>query len=85
VIEKLNYLIAVAREQNFRKAAEACGVAQPTLSEGIKQLENELGAMLVRRSSRFLGLTPEGERVLEVGQAHCWRRPGHAAGIEEQP
>ncbi len=79
MIEKLNYLIAVAREQNFRKAAEACGVAQPTLSAGIKQLENELGAMLVRRSSRFLGLTPEGERVLEwakrmVGDARAMRQ-----------
>jgi len=79
VIDKLNYLIAVAREQNFRLAAESCGVAQPTLSAGIKQLEDELGAMLVRRSSRFHGLTPEGERVLVwakrmVGDARAMRQ-----------
>lgn len=65
VIEKLEYLIAVARERNFRRAAEACGVAQPTLSAAIKALEDSLGVMLVRRNSRFQGLTPEGERVLE--------------------
>jgi DNA-binding transcriptional LysR family regulator len=64
VIDKLTYLVAVARERSFRRAAEACGVAQPSLSAGIKQLEDDLGAMLVRRSSRFLGLTPEGEKVL---------------------
>ena len=65
MIDKLGYLVAVAREQSFRRAAEACGVAQPTLSAGIKQLEDELGVMLVRRSSRYHGLTPEGETVLE--------------------
>ena len=65
MIDKLTYLVAVAREQNFRRAAEACGVAQPTLSAGIKQLEDELGVMLVRRSSRYHGLTPEGLTVLE--------------------
>ncbi len=65
LINKLEFLLAVAREQNFRRAAEACGVAQPTLSAGIKQLEDTLGVMLVRRSSHFQGLTPEGERVLE--------------------
>ncbi len=79
MIDKLNYLIAVARERSFRRAAEACGVAQPTLSAGIRQLEDELGVMLVRRSSRFLGLTPEGEKVLEwaqrlVGDARAMRQ-----------
>ena len=65
MIEKLEFLLAVAREQNFRRAAESCGVAQPTLSAGIKKLEETLGVLLVRRSSHFQGLTPEGERVLE--------------------
>ena len=65
MIDKLGYLVAVARERNFRSAAEACGVAQPTLSAGIKQLEAELGVLLVQRSSRYHGLTPEGEKVLE--------------------
>jgi len=79
VIDKLTYLVAVVREQSFRRAADSCGVAQPTLSAGIKQLEDDLGVMLVRRSSRFLGLTPEGEKVLEwaqrlVGDARAMRQ-----------
>jgi len=79
VIDKLTYLVAVAREHSFRRAADACGVAQPTLSAGIKQLEDELGAMLVRRTSRYHGLTPEGEKILEwakrmVGDALSMRQ-----------
>ena len=79
VLEKLTYFVAVAREQSFRRAAEACGVAQPTLSAGIKQLEDECGAMLVLRSSRFHGLTPEGEKVLVwakrlIGDARAMRQ-----------
>jgi DNA-binding transcriptional LysR family regulator len=64
VIDKLEFLIALARERNFSHAAESCGVTQPTLSAGIKQLEETLGVLLVNRSSRFYGLTAEGERVL---------------------
>ena len=79
MIEKLEFLLAVARERNFRRAAEACGVAQPTLSAGIKSLEQALGVLLIRRSSRFQGLTPEGERVLEwarrlAGDARAMRQ-----------
>ncbi|WP_395665540.1 LysR family transcriptional regulator [Methylocella sp.] len=65
MIEKLEFLLALARERNFSRAAEACGVTQPTLSAGIKQLEESLGALLVNRSSRFHGFTPDGERALE--------------------
>ncbi|MFZ5784692.1 MAG: LysR family transcriptional regulator [Pseudomonadota bacterium] len=65
MIDKLEFLIALAREKNFSKAAEQCGVTQPTFSAGIKQLEDTLGVMLVQRTSRFLGFTAEGERVLE--------------------
>ena len=68
MIDKLGFLVAVARERNFRRAAEACGVAQPTLSAGIKGLEAELGVLLVHRSSRFQGLTPEGEKVVAWGK-----------------
>jgi DNA-binding transcriptional LysR family regulator len=64
VIEKLEFLIALARERNFSRAADSCGVTQPTFSAGIKQLEDTLGVLLVNRSSRFYGLTAEGERVL---------------------
>jgi DNA-binding transcriptional LysR family regulator len=65
VLDKLNFLIAVAREENFSRAAEACNVTQPTLSAGIRQLEETLGVLLINRTSRYHGLTPEGERVLE--------------------
>jgi DNA-binding transcriptional LysR family regulator len=65
VIDKLEYLLALARERNFSRAAEQCGVTQPTFSAGIKQLEEILGALLVQRTSRFIGFTAEGERVLE--------------------
>lgn len=65
MIDKLEYLIALAREKNFGRAAEQCGVTQPTFSAGIKQLEDTLGVMLVQRTSRFLGFTAEGERVLD--------------------
>jgi DNA-binding transcriptional LysR family regulator len=65
VIDKLEYLMALAREQHFGRAADACGVTQPTLSAGIKQLEAALGVLLVQRGSRFIGLTPEGERTLD--------------------
>ena len=65
MIDKLEFLIAIAHEKHFGRAAEACGVTQPTLSAGLKQLEETLGVMLVRRGSRFLGFTHEGERVLE--------------------
>jgi DNA-binding transcriptional LysR family regulator len=65
MIDKLQFLIAVVREGNFSRAAETCNVTQPTLSAGIKQLEESFGVLLINRTSRYHGLTPEGERVLE--------------------
>ena len=64
MIDKLEMLIALSRERHFGRAAEACHVTQPTLSSGIKSLEEQLGVQLVQRGARFVGLTPEGERVL---------------------
>ncbi len=87
MIDKLEFLIALARERNFSRAAESCGVTQPTLSAGIKQLEDTLGVLLVNRSSRFYGLTAEGERVLEwarriVSDARAMRQDVHASKRE---
>ncbi|EYD76287.1 Hydrogen peroxide-inducible activator [Rubellimicrobium mesophilum DSM 19309] len=65
MIDKLEMFIALAQARHFGRAAEAVGVAQPTLSAAIRQLEESLGVMLVRRGSRYGGLTPEGERVLQ--------------------
>jgi DNA-binding transcriptional LysR family regulator len=79
MLEKFEFLIALARERHFRRAAEQCGVTQPTLSAGIKALEETFGAALVNRGSRYIGLTPEGERVLDwarriTGDAHAMRQ-----------
>lgn len=68
LVRKVQYLIALAREGHFARAAAACHVSQPTLSAGIKQLEAELGVAIVKRGQRFSGLTPEGERVLAWAQ-----------------
>lgn len=65
LIEKLELLLALAKERHFGRAAEVCGVTQPTMSTGLKQLEEILGVMLVHRGSRFVGFTPEGERALD--------------------
>ena len=64
MIDKLDFLLALSREEHFGRAAEACNVTQQTLSAGVKQLENRFGVQLVLRGSRFQGFTPEGERVL---------------------
>jgi DNA-binding transcriptional LysR family regulator len=79
MLEKLEFMIALSREQHFGRAAEACGVAQPTLSLGIQSLEQMLNTPLVKRASRFQGFTPEGERVLVwahrlVGDARAMRQ-----------
>ncbi len=64
-IRQLQYLAALAREKHFTRAAQACHVTQPTLSGRIRQLEQELGVPIVERGQRYIGLTPEGERVLK--------------------
>jgi DNA-binding transcriptional LysR family regulator len=78
LIDKLEFLLALARERHFGRAAETCGVTQPTLSAGVKQLEDHMGVLLVNRGSRFRGFTPEGERVLDwarriVGDSRAMR------------
>ncbi|OYW41102.1 MAG: LysR family transcriptional regulator [Azorhizobium sp. 12-66-6] len=67
-VRQLHYLLAVAREQHFGRAAESCNVSQPTLSGGLRKLEQELGYPLVIRGHRFLGFTAQGERVLVWAQ-----------------
>ena len=84
MIDKLEMFMALAAERHFGRAAEVCGVTQPTLSSAIKQLEGQLGVQLVWRGSRFQGLTPEGLRVLDwarriVGDARTMREEMRAA------
>jgi LysR family transcriptional regulator, hydrogen peroxide-inducible genes activator len=66
-LTELRYLVAVARERHFGKAAEACFVSQPTLSVAIKKLEDELGVTVFERGKIEIGITPIGERI--IGQA----------------
>ncbi len=67
-IRQLQYLVALAREKHFTRAAEACNVTQPTLSGRLRQLEEELGVPIVVRGQRYHSLTAEGERVLRWAQ-----------------
>ena len=68
LLKHLQYLTTLARERHFARAASVCGVTQPTLSAGIKQLEEQLGLLVVQRGQRFEGLTAAGERVLAWAQ-----------------
>jgi DNA-binding transcriptional LysR family regulator len=68
LLRHLQYLTVLAKERHFARAAAACHVTQPTLSAGIKQLEEQLGLLVVQRGQRFEGLTPEGERILAWAQ-----------------
>jgi len=68
-LRHLRYFVALARERHHGRAAAACNVTQPTLSEAIKQLEAELGVPLIDRGGqRFRDLSPEGRRVLDWAQ-----------------
>src|SRR3954469_4869642 len=60
-LSQLRYFIALCSERNFTKAANGCGVSQPSLSNGIKTLESELGARLFERTD--MSLTPLGRSV----------------------
>lgn len=64
LLRQLEYLVALARERHFARAAAACFVSQPSLSAGIRKLESDLNVPVVQHGARFEGLTPEGERVL---------------------
>ncbi|MGZ8993811.1 MAG: LysR substrate-binding domain-containing protein, partial [Burkholderiaceae bacterium] len=66
-LTELRYVVAVARERHFGRAAEACFVSQPTLSVAIKKLEDELGTQIFERRTNDVTMTPAGERI--VGQA----------------
>ncbi len=66
--QQLRYLVAVADQLHFRRAAEACNVTQPTLSAQIKELELRLGATLVERSRSKVIMTPTGKEIAERGR-----------------
>jgi LysR family transcriptional regulator, hydrogen peroxide-inducible genes activator len=67
-LTELRYIIAVARERHFGRAAEACFVSQPTLSVSIKKLESELGVIIFERGGSEITLTPIGENIVQQAQ-----------------
>ena len=68
-LTELKYIVAVAREKHFGKAAEACFVSQPTLSVAIKKLEEELEVKLFERSANEVTVTPLGEEIVRQAQS----------------
>jgi DNA-binding transcriptional LysR family regulator len=68
LFRKFEYLIGLAKEGHFARAAAACNISQPTLSAALRQLEIEIGVTIVKRGQRYGGLTEEGERVLAFAQ-----------------
>lgn len=78
-LTELRYVVAVARERHFGRAAETCFVSQPTLSVAIRKLEEELGVVLFERGPGDVSVTPIGKRVVEQAQ----RVMQEAAAIKE--
>lgn len=71
---KLEYLLALAKEGHFARAADACHVSQPTLSAAIQQLETEMGVPIVKRGQRFQGLTSQGQLIVESAKRMAHER-----------
>ena len=67
-LASLRYLVALAEHRHFARAAQACHITQPALSNALRALEKEFGTPIVRRARSYAGLTPEGERVLATAQ-----------------
>jgi LysR family hydrogen peroxide-inducible transcriptional activator len=68
-LSELRYIVALARERHFGRAARACFVSQPTLSVAVKKLEDELGVLLFERAAHDIRITDAGRRVIERAQA----------------
>lgn len=68
LIRHLRFFVTLAEVEHFGRAAEMCNVTQPTLSQAIRKLEEDLALVLIIRGHRFMALTPEGEKVLRWGR-----------------
>lgn len=64
LLVSMRYLVALDEHKHFARAAQACFVTQPALSNALRALEEEFGAAIVKRGRTFVGFTPEGERLL---------------------
>ena len=65
LLDGMRYLVALEQHKHFGRAASACHITQPALSNALRALEAELGVAIVRRGRTYAGLTPEGQRVLD--------------------
>lgn len=86
-LRALRYFVTLARERHFARAAEACGITQPTLSSALAGLEEQLGKRLVERDRRFIGLTAEGRAMLPWAQQLLAAHEGmvHAVDVLDGP
>ena len=82
-LTELRYIVALAQTRHFGRAAEQCHVSQPTLSVGVKKLEEDLGVLIFERSKSAVRVTPVGEAIVaqahrvlekEIGRASCRER-----------
>ena len=64
----MRYLVALSEHKHFGRAAQACHITQPALSNALRSLEGEFGVVIVKRARVYVGLTHEGERVLATAQ-----------------
>ena len=69
LLASLRYLVALQEHKHFGRAAQACHITQPALSNALRALEDEFGVVIVQRGRTFAGFTLEGERVL--ASARC--------------
>ena len=88
-LTELRYVVAVARERHFGRAAEACHVSQPTLSVAVRKLEDELGITLFERNASDITITPLGQRIIAQAQLFyhdelTGQAPGYRGHLREQ-
>ena len=79
LLDAYRYLAALAQHRHFGRAAQACHVTQPALSNALRALESQLGVAIVRRGRQFEGFTPEGELVL----ATAWRMLAEQEALQQ--
>ena len=82
LLQHLDYLLALAAERHFGRAAARCHISQPTLSVAIRRLEKDLGIVIVQRGHRFEGFTDEGRRVVTWAQRIVAERDEMFADLE---
>ena len=87
LIRQLEYFVTLAKVKHFAKAAEICCITQPALSTAIRNLEAELGILLMERGHRYEGLTPEGEHIFQYASQilASWRGMKQVAAITKTP